>query len=106
MPLSVAQMSTSMYGTSGHRTGSRRRISWATNSLDMSWREGGPCGDSRKATLSVPRHIFTAGTATSAIQATVKYARISRSWGWTVPVSYTHLRAHETDSYLVCRLLL
>ena len=21
-------------------------------------------------------------------------------------VSYTHLRAHETDSYLVCRLLL
>src|SRR5664279_1410652 len=25
------------------------------------------------------------------------------SWG---PVSYTHLRAHETDSYLVCRLLL
>ena len=32
--------------------------------------------------------------------------------GWTLlstlftPVSYTHLRAHETDSYLVCRLLL
>src|SRR5664279_1757449 len=32
---------------------------------------------------------------------------------WTIqerptpyPVSYTHLRAHETDSYLVCRLLL
>src|SRR5680860_1813911 len=24
----------------------------------------------------------------------------------SVPVSYTHLRAHETDSYLVCRLLL
>src|SRR5680860_1600445 len=22
------------------------------------------------------------------------------------PISYTHLRAHETDSYLVCRLLL
>ena len=22
------------------------------------------------------------------------------------PVSYTHLRAHETDSYLECRLLL
>ena len=22
------------------------------------------------------------------------------------PVSYTHLRAHETDQYLVCRLLL
>ena len=23
-----------------------------------------------------------------------------------ISVSYTHLRAHETDSYLVCRLLL
>ena len=22
------------------------------------------------------------------------------------PVSYTHIRAHETDTYLVCRLLL
>src|SRR5680860_1621761 len=27
-------------------------------------------------------------------------------WWIHVPVSYTHLRAHETDSYLVCRLLL
>src|SRR5665647_2756163 len=26
--------------------------------------------------------------------------------GTTTAVSYTHLRAHETDSYLVCRLLL
>src|SRR5680860_1146776 len=26
--------------------------------------------------------------------------------GWVDSVSYTHLRAHETDSYLVCRLLL
>ena len=26
--------------------------------------------------------------------------------GFYMPVSYTHLRAHETDSYLVCRLLL
>ena len=25
---------------------------------------------------------------------------------WSKTVSYTHLRAHETDSYLVCRLLL
>ena len=27
-------------------------------------------------------------------------------WLYSYPVSYTHLRAHETDSYLVCRLLL
>src|SRR5665647_118906 len=28
-----------------------------------------------------------------------------RAPGRPPPVSYTHLRAHETDSYLVCRLL-
>ena len=27
-------------------------------------------------------------------------------WERMAAVSYTHLRAHETDSYLVCRLLL
>src|SRR5664279_482176 len=27
-------------------------------------------------------------------------------WRKITSVSYTHLRAHETDSYLVCRLLL
>ena len=25
---------------------------------------------------------------------------------WAIPVSYTHLRAHETKANLVCRLLL
>src|SRR5665647_3908800 len=29
-----------------------------------------------------------------------------KAMGDFTPVSYTHLRAHETDSYLVCRLLL
>src|SRR5664279_3306021 len=29
-----------------------------------------------------------------------------RRWEEQGAVSYTHLRAHETDSYLVCRLLL
>src|SRR5665647_3901181 len=29
-----------------------------------------------------------------------------RCIGVDIAVSYTHLRAHETDSYLVCRLLL
>src|SRR5665647_1897707 len=28
----------------------------------------------------------------------------ARGWPAARPVSYTHLRAHETDSYLVCRL--
>ena len=31
---------------------------------------------------------------------------ISEAYDKYPPVSYTHLRAHETDSYLVCRLLL
>src|SRR5680860_1452266 len=30
----------------------------------------------------------------------------SRATARANPVSYTHLRAHETDSYIVCRLLL
>src|SRR5674536_384958 len=29
-----------------------------------------------------------------------------RGWAPIVPVSYTHLRAHETPEHLVCRLLL
>src|SRR5664279_6621228 len=32
--------------------------------------------------------------------------RMGKSIANSDPVSYTHLRAHETDSYLVCRLLL
>ena len=35
----------------------------------------------------------------------LELARLAMAEG-EVPVSYTHLRAHETDSYLVCRLLL
>src|SRR5680860_974855 len=35
-----------------------------------------------------------------------KTSLIQRSGQTYTPVSYTHLRAHETDSYLVCRLLL
>src|SRR5665647_227006 len=32
------------------------------------------------------------------------YCSDTRGHGPFIPVSYTHLRAHETDSYLVCRL--
>src|SRR5664279_4454877 len=34
------------------------------------------------------------------------YEGLKPKYGGGRPVSYTHLRAHETDSYLVCRLLL
>src|SRR5665647_1414498 len=33
-------------------------------------------------------------------------AKVGFLFQGNAPVSYTHLRAHETDSYLVCRLLL
>src|SRR5665647_2572143 len=36
----------------------------------------------------------------------IGYAVIMKIYHELEPVSYTHLRAHETDSYLVCRLLL
>src|SRR5665647_3137395 len=47
---------------------------------------------------------FTSIRRKSCWQASV--SRCRRAGSCTPPVSYTHLRAHETDSYLVCRLLL
>src|SRR5665647_309261 len=44
----------------------------------------------------VPTQTFFRGTAYS----------LQQGSGFITAVSYTHLRAHETDSYLVCRLLL
>lgn len=35
-----------------------------------------------------------------------KYGMDKARWHQDVPVSYTHLRAHETGRNLVCRLLL
>src|SRR5678816_1986674 len=32
--------------------------------------------------------------------------RPTPAWHYFIPVSYTHLRAHETPEHLVCRLLL
>src|SRR5664279_771895 len=48
------------------------------------------------------------GTAQAAGVVALAAARRGIPVAWHTPsaVSYTHLRAHETDSYLVCRLLL
>src|SRR5664279_5540249 len=43
---------------------------------------------------------------TSCLQDSLDVAVARSSADFSSPVSYTHLRAHETDSYLVCRLLL
>ena len=52
-------------------------------------------------------------SARTGIRSPVKSSSMPICFCWQVPskeaavaVSYTHLRAHETDSYLVCRLLL
>ena len=42
----------------------------------------------------------------AAISVPVGENTLGRMFNVLGPVSYTHLRAHETDSYLVCRLLL
>ena len=42
-----------------------------------------------------------------AIECDLKYGHLYTAWSkQDVPVSYTHLRAHETPEHLVCRLLL
>src|SRR5680860_1318227 len=49
-----------------------------------------------------------AGTPTSRGRAgkPITTSEMHEAWQRWYAVSYTHLRAHETDSYLVCRLLL
>ena len=46
------------------------------------------------------------GAMDRCVDAIVEAERSLPRVGLVVPVSYTHLRAHETGAYLVCRLLL
>src|SRR5680860_907754 len=43
--------------------------------------------------------------STNSLRPPLESAAADRHKNGVIPVSYTHLRAHETDSYLVCRLL-
>src|SRR5665647_3826961 len=61
--------------------------------LDLVDRLGTEVADVEQVGLAAPDEL-THGVDALALEAVVG------------PVSYTHLRAHETDSYLVCRLLL
>ena len=60
--------------------------------------------DAMTVAVSLSDKIATIGQAQGAVSAIDEAA--SQISDPTTPVSYTHLRAHETDSYLVCRLLL
>src|SRR5680860_1514485 len=55
--------------------------------------------------IGVRRHILLHGTCCGQSENELEWLVRIRTIG-VPPVSYTHLRAHETDSYLVCRLLL
>ena len=65
--------------------------------------------------LELKKHIHTIPEKPNVVPYVTSY--YSENWGFCMKhndflnlkegaVSYTHLRAHETDSYLVCRLLL
>src|SRR5665647_3665324 len=61
----------------------------------------------------LPRALAEKRTSGRAVQASVRErhqkdrpAGSIPTWSGQGSVAYTHLRAHETDSYLVCRLLL
>src|SRR5664279_4915578 len=56
--------------------------------------------------MSMPAPKSTSDTQTVTMTATVIVRLRRRPPPSSEAVSYTHLRAHETDSYLVCRLLL
>ena len=49
--------------------------------------------------------VFNLGTNNNRKNILIFYTQISKSVP-CIPVSYTHLRAHETPEHLVCRLLL
>ena len=57
-------------------------------------------------TLSVAGDQFGSPTSAKDLARMILYLISTNEYGTYHAVSYTHLRAHETDSYLVCRLLL
>eukprot|EP00658_Telonema_sp_P-2_P014734 TRINITY_DN1561_c0_g1_i12.p1 TRINITY_DN1561_c0_g1~~TRINITY_DN1561_c0_g1_i12.p1 ORF type:complete len:138 (+),score=30.74 TRINITY_DN1561_c0_g1_i12:537-950(+) len=76
-----------------HHAGSFTTAGWSSATMctgRSSW-SGGACGSS--SAMHHPSHATI----------TTHEVRILRS---RTPVSYTHLRAHETPEHLVCRLLL
>src|SRR5664279_3492301 len=54
--------------------------------------------------LPVVIHILSATVFAmlGALQFSARFRQRRRAWHRRAAVSYTHLRAHETDSYLVC----
>src|SRR5665647_1306146 len=62
--------------------------------------------ESDKAAKIIDAQFHSSSNGTSSSSNSGNNSIIVVLQGVPVSVSYTHLRAHETDSYLVCRLLL
>ena len=60
----------------------------------------------KEGDIIVANKNFGCGSSREHAPISIKAAGVSCVIAETFAVSYTHLRAHETDSYLVCRLLL
>src|SRR5664279_4070215 len=90
--------------------GTRISPNWMLNSLAMRHSPTASCSSKPvpgalapvpvPPTVVLPRLGLSVSTKKNTFGATCPLRMIR------APVSYTHLRAHETDSYLVCRLLL
>ena len=78
-----------------HRQPGSRRVIVKQRSVRAAWK-----GGRARAHL---RYVQRDGTSRDGERGRLYSATEDRADG---AVSYTHLRAHETDSYLVCRLLL
>src|SRR5680860_1702843 len=114
--------------TSRRRAASSSRSAVVRRSLRVPWSASSCCTQVRRLSGWTPRSRATAliGRSDSRARRTARSRnsgeyfevlmwhgllplRFTESQIWSLrqtPVSYTHLRAHETDSYLVCRLLL
>src|SRR5680860_1674595 len=92
----------------------------AVGDLTLDMRKGetvvlvGPSGCGKTTTMKMINRLVEPSSGTIEVDGTdilkQNPVELRRNIGYVIqsigPVSYTHLRAHETDSYLVCRLLL
>src|SRR5664279_5884032 len=87
----------------------RGQVGFQQRGLTVLVKVGGGVGDGLGQIAAEPCRIDLVATARCRDDHTTRRrerAQKGAAGGSALTVSYTHLRAHETDSYLVCRLLL
>src|SRR5680860_1846249 len=101
-PIIIFIVALATFGCGGSENGDTSIIEPATTATEV----GGADGAALFADTCAGCHGGDAtgrGNAPDLVNTSLNAAAIRTT---ITPVSYTHLRAHETDSYLVCRLLL